>query len=297
MCGPLRKVRAFRTVRAGNPEGGTSTRGREGEPGMPELPDVEGFRRTLDACGRGRRIEKVHVTDRGVLRGVSERGLRGALEGRTLRAPQRHGKWLIARTDGGPALLLHFGMTGRLLCCPPRDPPQRYDRVRLDLGGGRGLRYQDQRKLQGLRLAADEAEVERALRGQGPDALSVGREEFGGLLRRRRATLKAVLMDQSALAGLGNLLVDEILWRARLSPARPANTLTDEQARALYAAMRRTLRLAVPTGRVPGRRSWLTGRRDDGDPRCPRCGTGLRRRRIAGRTTVDCPHCQPEQGR
>ncbi|WP_329128570.1 Fpg/Nei family DNA glycosylase [Streptomyces sp. NBC_01476] len=259
---------------------------------MPELPDVEGFRRILDSCGRGRQIEKVQVTDPGVLHGVSAGRLRRALEGRRLTAPGRHGKWLIARTEGGPALLLHFGMTGQLLCRAPDDPPHRYDRVRLDLGGQHGLRYRDQRKLQGLWLAASAADVEHVLAGQGPDALSVDRETFRDLLAGRRATVKAVLMDQSALAGLGNLLSDEILWRARLHPARPANGLTYDDSRALHSVMRRTLRLSVRAGRVPDRRSWLTGHRNDAHPRCPRCHGPLRSGRIAGRTTVSCPHCQ-----
>jgi formamidopyrimidine-DNA glycosylase len=262
---------------------------------MPELPDVEGFRRVLRSCGQGRRIEKVEVADAGVLREVSTRRFRRELEGRVLGAPDRKGKWLIARTEGGPALLLHFGMTGKLLCCAPEEPVHRHDRVRMDLGDGHELRYRDQRKLQGLRLAGSEAEVERALAGQGPDALSVGREELRELLGRRRAGIKPVLMDQSVLAGLGNLLVDEILWRARIHPARPANRLTDEDCHRLHSAMRRVLTLSVRAGQVPSRPSWLTGHRDQDAPKCPRCGTPLRRSKVGGRTTVWCPHCQPEE--
>ncbi|NUP30487.1 MAG: Fpg/Nei family DNA glycosylase, partial [Streptomycetaceae bacterium] len=142
---------------------------------MPELPDVEGFRRTLESCARGRLIEKVEVADSGVLRGVSARRLTREVEGRRLVAVGRRGKWLIARVEGGSAVLLHFGMTGRLLCCRSEDPPHRHDRVRLLLGDGHEVRYRDQRKLQGLRLAGSQAGVERLLADQGPDALSVGR--------------------------------------------------------------------------------------------------------------------------
>ncbi|MDX6350038.1 MAG: formamidopyrimidine-DNA glycosylase [Streptomyces sp.] len=259
---------------------------------MPELPDVEGFRRVLASCGQGRRIERVDVSDPGVLRGVSGRRLREELRGRTLAEPERHGKWLIARTEGGPALLLHFGMTGELLCCPPDDPPHPYDRVLLALSGGRGLRYRDLRKLQGLRLATTEADIDRILDRQGPDALAVDRDTFTELLAGRRGRIKAVLMDQSVLAGLGNLLADEILWRARTAPTRPANRLGEDDYRRLHATMRRVLRSSVRDGRVPDRPSWLTGHRDDPDPVCPRCGGRLRRDRIAGRTTVWCPHCQ-----
>lgn len=262
---------------------------------MPELPDVEGYRRTLSACGRGRRIKEVDVRDSGVLHGVSAARLRRELEGRTLAAPERHGKWLVARTGGGPALLLHFGMTGELLCADAGDPPHPHDRVRLDLGDGRAVAYRDQRKLQGVWFAASGAEVERALAGQGPDALAVGRKEFRELLGRRRGRIKAVLIDQSVLAGLGNLLADEILWRARLHPRRPANRLTDTERDRLHSAMRRTLDRSVGAGRVPDRSSWLTGHRDAPDPHCPRCRTPLRRAKVGGRTTAWCPRCQPEE--
>ncbi|MFE7898113.1 Fpg/Nei family DNA glycosylase [Streptomyces sp. NPDC057424] len=259
---------------------------------MPELPDVEGFRQVLESCAEGRVIRRVDVRDEGVLHGVDARRLGDVLEGRRFGSPQRHGKWLLART-GGPTLLLHFGMTGRLVCGLADDPVEAHDRVLFTLGGGRQLRFRDQRKLQGLWLAHDEADVERLLKRQGTDALAVGRAEFEEVLSERRGQIKTALTDQSVLAGLGNLLADEILWRARLRPDRGARGLTREDYRRLYSEMRRTLRSSVTAGCVPPRDSWLTGHRDDRDPRCPRCGTGLRRSRTAGRGTVWCPRCQP----
>lgn len=264
---------------------------------MPELPDVEAFRRIASSCGKGRRIEKVQVVDAGVLRGVSARRLRGELEGRTLAAPGREGKWLIAPTLGGPTVLLHFGMTGQLLCSPSHEPPHRHDRVRLHLDSGHVLGYRDQRKLQGLRLAASRADVDRTLAAQGPDALSVDAATLRELLdRHHRARVKAVLMDQSVLAGLGNLLADEILWRARIHPTHSAGTLAHGDHRRLYSAMRRVLADSVRAGCVPGRPSWLTGHREGAAQACPRCGTPLDRGKVGGRTTVWCPHCQPPPG-
>ncbi|WP_431967173.1 Fpg/Nei family DNA glycosylase [Actinacidiphila sp. bgisy160] len=260
---------------------------------MPELPDVEGFRRVLSSYGRGRRIEHVEVADPSVLHGVSAPRLRRALEGRRFGAPRRHGKWLIAPTRDGPVLLIHFGMTGLLLRCAPGRPRHPHDRVLFTLSGGRGLRYRDQRKLQGLRLVAGEEAVADVLAGQGPDALEVDRRRFADLLTRRRGRIKAVLIDQSVVAGLGNLLADEILWRTRTPPTRPAASFDEEECERLRTAMRRVLRSAVEAGCVPARRSWLTGHRDTPDPDCPRCGGRLRRERIAGRTTVWCPVCQP----
>ncbi|GAA2546923.1 bifunctional DNA-formamidopyrimidine glycosylase/DNA-(apurinic or apyrimidinic site) lyase [Streptomyces levis] len=259
---------------------------------MPELPDVEGFRLVLESCASGRVIRQVDVRDPGVLHGIDARGLRDALQGRRFGTPRRHGKWLLART-GGPTLVLHFGMTGSLVCARADDPVEAHDRVLFTLGGGRQLRFRDQRKLQGLWLAHDESDVDRLLGRQGPDALAVDRTEFETVLAARRGHLKTALTDQSVLAGLGNLLADEILWRAGLRPDRPARDLAEADRRRLYREMRHTLRASVAAGRVPPRDSWLTGRRDDRDPRCPRCGTALRRTRMAGRGTVWCPHCQP----
>ncbi|MCF6523174.1 Fpg/Nei family DNA glycosylase [Streptomyces sp. JJ36] len=251
---------------------------------MPELPDVEGFRR----------IDRVEVADTGVLHGVTARRLRSTLQGRVLGTPERHGKWLLAPTEDGPALLLHFGMTGRLDCRPAGERAHRHDRVLLTLGDDR-LCYRDQRKLKGLWYApqgADDDVVRRTLAGQGPDAAGLSRTELDGLLGGRRGGVKSVLLDQSAVAGLGNLLADEILWRARLRPGRRAAELTPAERRTLHTELRRTLRPAMRAGRVPDRPSWLTGHRDDPDGRCPRCSGTLRRDRIAGRATVWCPHCQ-----
>ncbi|MEU6258768.1 DNA-formamidopyrimidine glycosylase family protein [Streptomyces sp. NPDC047043] len=262
---------------------------------MPELPDVEGFRRVLESCAKGRVVRRVEVRDAGVLHGVSPRRLRDALEGRRFTEPERHGKWLLAHT-GGPTLLLHFGMTGLLLCARPEDAVEPHDRVLFTLGAGRQLRYRDQRKLRGLWLADDETDVARLLDDQGPDALAVDRAEFETALHARRGRVKTVLTDQSVLAGLGNLLADEILWRSGLDPSHRASDLTEAELSRLYTHMRRTLRSAVTAGRVPPRNSWLTGHRDAPDPTCPRCGTHLRRSRMAGRGTVWCPRCQGDGG-
>ncbi|MFD8299659.1 Fpg/Nei family DNA glycosylase [Streptomyces bauhiniae] len=259
---------------------------------MPELPDVEAFRGVLRSCGQGHPVEKVDVRDAGVLRGVSARRLRSGVEGHRFAEPRRHGKLLIAPLDDGPAVVWHFGMTGELVTASADDPLHDHDRVVLTLDGGRQLRYRDQRKLQGIRFAEDEGAVAELEADLGPDALDLDRTEFVELLAGRRGAVKSVLMDQSLIAGLGNLLSDEILWRARIAPARPAKGLDEGEARGVYTAMRRVLASAVRAGRVPPRRTWLTGRRDDASPVCPRCGTELCSGRVSGRRTVWCPNCQ-----
>lgn len=262
---------------------------------MPELPDVEGFRGVMADHGAGRAIRQVRIADPQVLRDVSARGLRETLVGRRFGEPERHGKWLVVPLSGGPVLLLHFGMTGSLVWECAGTPRHRHDRVTFVLTDGE-LRYRDMRKLRGIWLAADRGTAGELLGGLGPDALTIDRQDFQRIVATRRR-LKASLVDQSALSGLGNLLADEICWRAGVDPRRRGDGLTAAELGDLYAAMRRVLRGAIPTGRVPGHRSWLTGRRNDPDPACPRCGTGLCHGTAAGRSTFWCPECQPETSR
>ncbi|WP_016909325.1 Fpg/Nei family DNA glycosylase [Streptomyces xiaopingdaonensis] len=259
---------------------------------MPELPDVEADRTVLRDCATHRTIDRVDVHDAGVVHGVTLQELSGRLVGRRFTRAERRGKWLLAHT-GGPTLLLHFGMTGELRCCSPEEELHPHDRVVFALGRHRELRFRDQRKLKGMWLY-DEPDSAPELRDQGPDALKVSRGDFVAALAGRRGGLKSALMDQSVVAGLGNLLADEVLWRARLAPGRPTAELDEDALADLRTTMRRTLSESLPTGRVPAAEGWLTGRRGDSDATCPRCGTRLREGRVAGRTTVWCPHCQPE---
>jgi formamidopyrimidine-DNA glycosylase len=263
---------------------------------VPELPDVEGFRRVLADHAVGRRIERVDVLDEGVLRGVTARDFAEQLRGRRFDEPSRHGKWLIVPVRAGPALLAHFGMTGSLLWAagrPDSTDRHRHDRVVFVLPDGE-LRYQDMRKLQGLRLARDDSEVKQVLAEVGPDALTVSREQLSKLLHGMRRRVKAALVDQSLLAGLGNLLADEILWHAHINPNRACAELSDDELAQLHASMRSVLRTSVRNGRVPAKKSWLTGQRDDQPGSCPRCGAVLVHSRIGGRGTTWCPRCQPD---
>ena len=269
---------------------------------MPELPDVEGFRAVLAEHGTGRRVEHVEVIDAGVLRKVSARHLMRSLCGRRFASPERHGKWLIARTDG-PALLMHFGMTGSLHWAESREERHRHDRVVFTVDGGE-LRFRDMRKLQGITLVERPGDIGRVLAGLGPDALGIGRQDFDRALAKGdgpagggRRAVKAALIDQSVIAGLGNLLADEILRRARIHPRRPVRQLGPGERARIHSQMQRVLRAAIPVGQVPARAGWLTGSRNAGGAQCPRCGATLARDRVAGRNTVWCPRCQPAEQR
>jgi formamidopyrimidine-DNA glycosylase len=259
---------------------------------VPELPDVEAYRRFLARHAAGRRIKGVVVTDPRILRGVSARSLARALQGQRFLEPDRHGKWLIAWTSG-PVLLFHFGMTGHLEWGDGPRGRHRHDRVIFELDQGE-LRYRNMRKLGGLWLAHDPTEAREIMGPLGPDALDLDRRGFEQALGRRRGRIKAVLMNQKVLAGVGNLLADEVLWQARLHPARRLEELSEEERRRLHAKLRHVVRTSVDRfDYVPRMRGWLNHVRGLPGARCPRCRTPLDRTVIGGRTTYFCPACQP----
>ena len=166
-----------------------------------------------------------------------------------------------------------------------------YEQLVIALDRGE-LRYADLRKLRGVWLADNDEDVAHVTGPQGPDALGIGLVAFRDVLRGRSGRLKPTLMDQSVIAGLGNLLTDEICWRARIAPTRPVADLSADDVKRLHTAMTRVLRTAVRHARVPGLPRWLTGARDEPDPSCPRCGARLAHRKVGGRTSVWCPRCQ-----
>jgi len=261
---------------------------------VPELPDVEGFRRYLAHHAEGHRIERVDVPDRMLLRNRSPRALGRAVDGRRFATPRRHGKWLLAPV-GETELLLHFGMTGLLRWAERgRERGQerdRHDRLIFVCEDGE-LRYNDMRRFGGVWLARDERERLAVTGPLGPDATAIDRGQFERLLAGRRGGIKAALMDQRLIAGIGNLLSDEILWRACIHPSTPVATLNRRRRERLYEALHSAVAESIRYGRVPQGKRWLMRVRDDRQATCPRCGTRLRRGRVAGRTAFWCPRCQ-----
>jgi formamidopyrimidine-DNA glycosylase len=250
---------------------------------VPELPDVEGYRRVATKAS-GRRIEHVDLLDRTLLRG----GRPNAVEGERFGEFERHGKWLIVPA-GEAEVLMHFGMTGRLDWERRRSERHVHDRIVFVCRGGE-LRYRNMRKFGGIWISRRGRE--RVTGPLGPDATQVDRERFRELLAARRGGLKPALMDQRVIAGLGNLMVDEIAWRARIDPRVQVKRLSARRLDRLWEAMDEVVRDSIPTGRVPPVEGWLTGVRDGREARCPRCGSRLRRATVAGRTTVWCARCQ-----
>jgi formamidopyrimidine-DNA glycosylase len=254
---------------------------------MPELPDVEGYRRYLKRHAQGKRIVRVDAPDAKLVRNTTPQALHRAIKGHHFGEPRRHGKWLIAPVDH-TELLLHFGMTGDLRWSQDASDRQPHDRVIFVVEGGE-LRYNDLRRFGGVWLARDERERDAITGPLGPDAAQIDRDTFEALLKRRRGGVKAALMDQHFVAGVGNLLSDEILWRARIHPGTDVRRLGPERRRRLYEAMRDVVRESSRSGHVPQGSNWLMNVRSQRDARCPRDGTPLRRGTYAGRTAVWCP--------
>lgn len=271
---------------------------------MPELPDVEGFRRLVAANATGRRIDSVVVTDSGVLGpGLDADRFARAVRGRRPGTALRRGKWLLLplgdapSAHGVPCLLVHFGMTGGFVWCSGNPDRHRHDRILLGFEDGAELRYRDMRKLTGVRMAETDSDVDELLNALGPDAAEVPADEFAARLRGTGSGVKAALLDQSVVAGLGNLCVDEALWRARAHPRRKARELSTTELGDLHRGMGSVLRSSVRQGCVPEWRGWLNGSRNQRCPHCPRCSAVLRRAVIVGRTTVWCPAVRPSSSR
>jgi formamidopyrimidine-DNA glycosylase len=267
---------------------------------MPELPDVELFKRYLDAHALRQRIERVQVNDARILADVPPERFAAQLEGRAFEASRRHGKHLLVQLTGDGWLTLHFGMTGGLACFrdPNDDPP--YDRVRFDFAGGGHLAYVNRRMLGRVGLA-DDAEAFIAAEQLGPDALDPAFDlaAFEAALGGRGRELKALLMDQAVIAGIGNLYADEILFQARLHPRTRTDRLDRASRRRLFEQIRQVLETAIACGagaeqlldRLP--QNYLLPQRQAGR-HCPRCGAALATLKSGGRTSYFCPRCQPE---
>ncbi|MEY2569720.1 MAG: formamidopyrimidine-DNA glycosylase [Acidimicrobiaceae bacterium] len=261
---------------------------------VPEMLEVEVYRRHARAV-LGRPVEKVIAPDRWILKhGLTPRVVRAALTGRTITADRRIGKLLLLDTDGGdgPTLGLRFGMTGRLLVdgrvpieeleYGPKRSLAAWDRFALHFADGGSLVLNDPRRLGGVELAPDESHM-------GIDAWTITPAQLTTVLARSTAPVKARLMDQDRIAGLGNLLTDESLFRAGIDPARPAGSLTPTERRRLHRQVRATIDLLFARG--CSHMGDLQIARVRGG-RCPRDGAALDRRTIGGRTTYSCPRHQ-----
>jgi formamidopyrimidine-DNA glycosylase len=265
---------------------------------MPELPEVEIFKRYLDATSLHQRIDDVDVRNTYILKETSARELARGLKGRRFESSRRHGKHLFVRADGELWLRLHFGMTGSLEYFKDDEQAPRHARVLFVFANNHRLVFDDQRQFGqiGLLKDVDEFLKQRAL---GPDALDLGLGEFRKILGKHRGAMKSILMNQRLISGIGNIYADEILFRARIHPATQIARSNDKALTKLFRATHYVLRKAIAakadTNQMP--QSWLLSHRGKGE-KCARCGSRLKSATIGGRTAWFCPHCQrqPSKG-
>jgi formamidopyrimidine-DNA glycosylase len=261
---------------------------------MPELPDVEAVARRLRGAVAGRRVMRVHVADATVVRSPGRRAFARRLRGRRIREIGRRGKYLLVYLSGDAVLVGHLRMTGDFVVTSRWEPRRPHTRLVLGMDGI-DVRFVDQRRFGHVDLVdAGRLETVAGLRELGVEPLSpaFSADRLHALLEHRRGTLKAFLLRQDLIAGVGNIYADEIMFQARLHPARQLRTLRPLDIDALHRSIRTVLRRAVAAlsrrGRAGGR--FIAVREPGG--RCRRCGTPLRIATIAGRTTYLCPRCQ-----
>jgi formamidopyrimidine-DNA glycosylase len=248
---------------------------------VPELPEAEYARGLIAERTLGRRIVEVEDGDTYVSRPHAPGEIAAALVGRRLSRANRIGKTIWLETDDdGPDLGLHLGMGGRIAIDEP--PHERWDRFALTFDDGGRLALRDKRRLGRAILSPDLSRL-------GPDAALATRAEFRARVGKGGRPIKARIMDQSVIAGAGNLLADEILWKARIDPRRPANDLGDAELDALWRATRSAIRQALRSG---GSHTGAFKAHRKVDGHCPRCGAPLSRARIGRRTTYWCPEEQ-----
>jgi formamidopyrimidine-DNA glycosylase len=272
---------------------------------MPELPEVETVRAGIAPVLEGARIIHAAIDDPRLVRPHGPEIVAAELVGERVQRVDRRGKYLIVRFESGRVLLIHLRMTGSLRhgrSGTLADDPYRRAVLRLD--NGSDVAYRDVRRFGTWELLEpDELRGYLASR-LGPEPLgTISAARLGQRLAGRRAPLKAALLDQRTVAGLGNIYVDEALWFARLNPLRPAGSLERDELRRLHRGIRKALRLGIerqgatlrdyarPDGENGGMQEEFHVYGRDGEP-CDRCGAPIAKTRVAGRGTHYCPRCQ-----
>lgn len=271
---------------------------------MPELPEVETVVRGLRGPLVGRTALDVICTQPSVIRPADPAAFRARLAGQRFTAIERRAKYIVCRLSGGDVLVVHLKMTGRLYVTDDSavHDSDRWAHLVIQLDGGQQLRFSDMRRFGFAALAADLAEVTPSL---GPEPLSEDftLAGFRAALKGRHRAIKALLLDQAFLAGVGNIYADEALFRAQIHPLRPADRLSRAAADRLFAAIRAVLQAGIeregasvnwyrkPDGTQGSAQMYFDVYDRAGQP-CTRCGGAIEKIRVAQRGTHYCPHCQ-----
>jgi formamidopyrimidine-DNA glycosylase len=273
---------------------------------MPELPEVETIRRQLAPAVEGRRLDHIEILDPRWCEPAPPEEVAQAVDGRRIERLDRRGKWLIWELADEVYLVMHLRMTGNLLLVPAGDTDRRFKRVQMDLDDGRHVLFADARRFgTGVVLLGYDA-LQEYFQGRvgveplGPDFTA---EALRGMASGRKAPVKAFLLSQERVAGVGNIYADEALWRSKIHPLRPVGTLKAQQIESLHDSV-----IHVLNAGIDAKGATIDDYRDasgaegsfqnsfkvygrEGEP-CFRCGTRIKKIRAAGRGTYYCPNCQ-----
>jgi formamidopyrimidine-DNA glycosylase len=270
---------------------------------MPELPEVETVARDLRPLLAGRTLAGLRRS-RKALRQAWDRKWEKQFLGRRVEAVHRRGKWLLLELDGGAFLMVHLGMTGRFTVATPEQPLEPHTHLVFRLDNAHELRFRDARRFGSVSYFPDRPAWETFLSGRlGPEPWEVEPAAWRAALKRTRRPVKAALLDQMVVAGVGNIYADEACFAARIDPRRPGSTLRPAEANRLLLAIRAVLDRAIES-RGSSIRDYVggSGRRGEYQDRflvydrtgeaCPRCGRTIQSVRLGGRSTHFCSRCQ-----
>jgi formamidopyrimidine-DNA glycosylase len=257
---------------------------------MPELPDIEIFRREAEKCRDGSFTE-MQIADKKFVK-ITEKAFREKLQGNMLKDVVRHGKYLFLQVADEAAVVIHFGMTGTIRCLHESEDSPPYTKCTFGFSNQKNLHCTSRRKLGKIEMAPG---VESYLAGQnaGPDAMEISQEEFVSIFRDKLTQIKSAITDQSLISGIGNVYADEILFQAGIHPRKKVGELQEDVLVHVYKMMHQVLKTAVAAdadiSKLPD--DYLLPHRKPGTT-CPRCSGHVEAIKISGRTTVFCPSCQ-----
>ncbi len=258
---------------------------------MPELPDVELFKRYLDSTSLDQNIREISTTDSQVYK-TSPASLKKTLEGHSFDHSRRVGKYLFVKVKSDGYLIMHFGMTGYLKYYRNEEEKPDYIQLLITFTNDFHLAFISKRKLGKLDLTED---VEKFCRENdiGPDAMELDKDEFRELLSGKKGKVKTAMMDQSLMSGLGNVYVDEILFHSHIHPETPVGDMDEDIIDEIYSKMHQVVDTAIGNEVDPGEMpdSYLLPRRKEGE-KCPNCGGEVKKITVNGRGTYFCPDCQ-----
>ena len=257
---------------------------------MPELPDVETFRRYFNRTTLHKKIEHIDINSKKMLKGVSSRSLQMNLKDDKFNKTSRYAKYLFAHTNNDKILVLHFGMTGSLQYYKNDDEKPEHTRMLINFKNGYYLAFDCPRKLGNIYLIENKKKfIEKKKLGPDPMSKDFNLKIFREIMSGKRGSIKSTLMDQKTISGIGNIYSDEILFNSNIHPASKTEKLSDDQIKKIYHMMEKVLMRVIEdnadAGKLP--KTYLLTHRKTGED-CPRCNGSIRKKTITGRSSYFC---------